>query len=179
MLLCDFFLTSVPLSFQYSYINNFWIHYCLIFTLSYIINYLQLSIVVYYDSFWWTFCFFLKLIFGSFLCLLYFLCGCYSAVLIGVWQPPPQQKPWFVLFAFVCIVFDFSFQITSVRSLNKLLGKDAYSWFSAISNFLIPANGPHWDFKIKFSSSSVTFFKIILSHQRTYWISSFELWMFQ
>lgn len=72
---------------------------------------------------------------------------------------PPPTKARFVLFAFVCIVFDFSFQITSVRSLNKLLGKDAYSWFSAISNFLIPANGPHWDFKIKFSSSSVIFFK--------------------
>lgn len=82
--------------------------------------------------------FFLKLILDLFLHLLYFLCGYCSAMLINVWIPlPEKKKPWFVLFAFVCIAFDFSFPITSVKSLNKLWEKDVHCWFSCTTELLL------------------------------------------
>lgn len=131
-----FFSASAPLSFQYSYITIFG-YMCLIFTLLYPINYLQLSIVVY--SVWWTFWVFFPEVNTWFV---------FTFALFSLWllqchahkclDPPPwKKKPWFVLFAFVCIAFDFSFPITSVKSLNKLWEKDVHCWFSCTTELLL------------------------------------------
>ena len=182
VVLCDFLLCFCSLILPIQLYYNFWIY---VFDI-YIIISNQLfaakrSSVLFLMDFLF---FFLKLILDLFLHLLYFLCGYCSAMLINVWIPLPEKQKGLICIVCICLyciwffISNYQCEVT-----EQVVGKRCallvllYHW--AVTNVLIPANGPHWDFKIKFSSSSVIFLKQFCLIKGLTGSGSFELWMFQ
>lgn len=183
VVLCDFLLCFCSLILPIQLYYNFWIYVCLTFTLLYPINYLQLSIVVY--SVWWTFWVFFPEVNTWFV---------FTFALFSLWlvqchahkclDPPPWKKKALICIVCICLyciwffISNYQCEVT-----EQVVGKRCallvllYHW--AVTNVLIPANGPHWDFKIKFSSSSVIFLKQFCLIKGLTGSGSFELWMFQ